>query len=50
MSRSLFSIWVLEMSSAEIARLLGIQPAAARKRVSRGRQLLRKRLGKEYAG
>ena len=47
---ALYYALVLEMSSAEIARLLGIQPAAARKRVSRGRQLLRKRLGKEYAG
>ena len=47
---ALYYALVLEMSSAEIARLLGIQPAAARKRLSRGRQLLRKRLGKEYAG
>ena len=47
---ALYYALVLEMSSAEIARLLGIQPAAARKRVSRGRQLLRKRLGKEYTG
>lgn len=47
---ALYYALVLEMSSAEIARLLGLQPATARKRISRGRQLLRKQLGKEYAG
>ena len=44
---ALYYALVLEMSSGEIARLLGVKPATARKRVSRGRKLLQKQLGKE---
>lgn len=39
---------VQEMPSDTIANLLGLKPATVRKRISRGKELLREKLGKDY--
>lgn len=42
-----FSI-VHEMNSVQIAKLLNLEPAAVRQRISRGKKLLREKLGKDF--
>lgn len=44
----LYYALVQEMPSDKIAKLLGITPAAVRKRISRGREILQEKLGKDY--
>ena len=45
---ALYYFLVQEMSTPEIASLLGLNPATVRKRISRGRKLLKQQLGEEF--
>lgn len=45
---ALYYSLVREMSAPEIAVLLGLKPAAVRQRISRGKKLLKQRLGEDY--
>ncbi len=45
---ALYYFLVREMSAPEIASLLGLNPATVRKRISRGRKLLKQQLGEEF--
>ncbi len=47
---ALYYSLVLDMPSAEIALLLGLKSATVRKRVSRGREILRKQLREDFFG
>ena len=47
---ALYCALVLELPAAETAALLGLKPATVRKRVSRGREILRKKLGEDRFG
>ena len=44
----LYFALVQEMPAAKIAKLLGLTPAAVRKRISRGREMLQKELGEDF--
>lgn len=44
----LYYTFVQEMPSDKIAKLLNINPATVRKRISRGKEILREKLGKDY--
>ena len=44
----LYFALVQEMPSDKIAKLLGLTPAAVRKRISRGKDLLQEKLGKDF--
>lgn len=44
----LYYALIQEMKTDKIADLLGIKPAAVRKRISRGKVLLREKLGEDY--
>ena len=44
----LYYTFVQEMPSEKIAKLLNLNPATVRKRISRGKEILREKLGKEY--
>ncbi len=43
----MFSL-VYELTAGQIAELFGLTPAAVRKRLERGKEVLRKKLGEEY--
>lgn len=45
---ALYYSLVQEMPTDKIAKLLNIKPVAARKRISRGKEILRKKLGKDF--
>lgn len=45
---ALYYSLVREMSAPEIARLLGLKPAAVRQRISRGKKLLKQQLGEDF--
>ena len=44
----LYYTFVQEMPSDKIAKLLNLNPATVRKRISRGKEILREKLGKDY--
>ena len=44
----LYYALVQEMPSEQIAKLLGLKPAAVRKRISRGKEILQEKLGKDF--
>lgn len=44
----LYFALVQEMPSDKIAKLLGLNPATVRKRISRGREILQEKLGKDF--
>jgi RNA polymerase sigma-70 factor (ECF subfamily) len=44
----LYYAFVQEMPSDKIAKLLHLSPAAVRKRISRGKEILKEKLGKDY--
>lgn len=45
---ALYYALVQEMPTDKIAKLLNIKPAAARKRISRGKEILQEKLGKDF--
>ena len=44
----LYYAFVQEMPSDKIAKLLDLKPATVRKRISRGKEILKEKLGKDY--
>lgn len=44
----LYYTFVQEMPSDKIAKLLNLNPATVRKRISRGKEILREKLGKDF--